>query len=97
MEVTTGRGQGEWRIVAGKKKTEWRGRLIAVRRSFGQIIHKGLEDDAIAATIRTPGGKVGILYAHLPPKATLTEAGKHTALWASTQAMKQPNKILLGT
>ena len=59
MELTAGKGQNKWHIVAGKKGTEWRGRMIAVRDSLGKIVHKQMEDNSIAVTIRTPQKKAG--------------------------------------
>ena len=94
-ELTTGKGQHRWHLVAGKKSTEWRGRMIAIRESLGKIIHKEMEANGIGVTVRTPG-KVGVLNAHLPPKATLSDTGKQTTVWAGMQAMKHTKAIFLG-
>ena len=49
--------------------------MIAIRESFGKIVHKELADDALGVVVRTARG--GVLNVHLPPKATLAETGKH--------------------
>ena len=96
MEVQAGKGKGRWRIVAGKKTTEWRGRMIAVRESLGRVIHKELEDDALKITIKTADGKLGVLNVHLPPKATLSDTGRRTTAWSNMRSVRQPSKMVMG-
>ena len=96
MEVEVGRGNDRWHIVAGKRSTEWRGRMIAVRASFGKVMHKETAEDALGVVVNTAHHKIGVLNAHLPPKATLAETGARTAIWKSTRAMKQQSKIVMG-
>ena len=95
-ELTAGKGQHRWHLVAGKESTEWRGRMIAIRESFGKIVHKEMAANGIGVTVRTLGGKIGVLNVHLPPKATLPDTGKQTTVWADMQAMKHTKAILLG-
>ena len=94
-ELTTGKGQHRWHLVAGKESTEWRGRMIAIRESMGKIVHKEMKANCLGVTIRALGEKVGVLNVHLPPKATLSDTGKQTTLWADMQAMKHAKAILL--
>ena len=96
VDRTTGQGKVKWRIVAGKKETEWRGRMIAVKESVGKILHKELAQDALGVTVKTNQGKVGVLNVHLPPKATMADTGQRMENWSSSHALRQPNKILLG-
>ena len=85
-----------WHLVAGKRSSEWRGRMIAVCENLGKIVHKELSQDALGITVKTASSKLGVLNVHLPPKATLPETGQHMAVWENTQALKQPCRILLG-
>ena len=95
-ELRQGNGNDGWRIVAAKKPHEWRGRMVAVRHGLGKIVHKEVGDDALGVCIRTARGKIGILNIHLPPKATVAEAGARTAGWARVQAMRQTGRVIMG-
>ena len=92
-ELIHGRGEDRWRIVAGKRKEEWRGRMIAVRATLGKIVQKEVGARALGVTISTGAGKLGILNVHLPPKATVPETGTYMALWERTHALRQSRKI----
>ena len=96
MEVIAGKGRERWHIVAGKRTTEWRGRMIAVKESLGKIVHKELAEDALGITVKTSQGKLGVLNVHLPPKATLADTGRRLQNWSDTRALRQPSQILLG-
>ena len=95
-EVWAGKGKERWHVVAGKRPTEWRGRMIAVRESLGKVLHKELADDALGVVVKAAGEKLGILNVHLPPKATLSDTGRRTAEWGGMRSMKQPGKMVLG-
>ena len=96
VESTTGKGKERWHIVAGKREAEWRGRVIAVKESVGRIVHKELAQDALGVTVKTSQGKVGVLNVHLPPKATVADAGQRMENWSATQALRQSSQIFLG-
>ena len=95
-EISQGRGAEGWRIVAGKQKAEWRGRMLAVRRSLGKIVHREVGADGLGVSVQTVRGKIGVLNVHLPPKATIAEAGARAAGWASMHAMKQQGRVIMG-
>ena len=95
-ELTRGKGRDRWRIVAGKGKGEWRGRMVAVHARLGKVVGKELGDDWLGVCVQTAEGKMGVLDVHLPPKATIAETGARVTSWTGVQAVKQTRKILLG-
>ena len=69
--------------------------MLAVRQSFGKIVHREVAADALGVTVKTARGKMGVLNVHLPPKATLLETGQRTASWADLQSMKHHSRIFM--
>ena len=59
--MTSSHGTNRWHIVAGKKSAEWRGRMVAVRASYGSVVHKEIAEDALGVTVKTAREKVGVL------------------------------------
>ena len=95
-DLVHGRGEERWHIVAGERKEEWRGRMIAIKATVGRIVQKEIGTHALGVSVKTEAGKVGVLNVHLPPKATVPETGEHMALWERMQALRQPRRIFAG-